>query len=745
MSRSLQNALLKTAEENSGSHCVSGCMYQVVPTIGADGKNLLHLLPIPKSSGNLNPLVQSQVISHALKGNAGKPVQVTFQSHISSSSTSASVQLPVFQPANTTKYVPTVDTSGKGRVTSLPPVSKVESHGAKIDGLTVHTFAIPPSTQNDSSYFMVNTPSLQVNVNSSILPSGHHSQIPAHAQVKSVPASSLPPSVQQKILGTATTSTSGTTSTSTTVQIPTITYVSPVNSVKNRVTKNYQNIYPKPVILNTSQIPPNVATETQLEGGQQSQAAPVKWIFQKNLHLPSLVPVKSSSNVSSKILNTFVGRKDLGYNTIDTPMLNTISSSGTPSISVPIKENALIMLKKKVYLLTKKGTRGLPSQNDQKNSVSSDTSLRKDSSQVVGSSLDTEIIKEVVNSVSGKTKSFQLETKSLSNSQTSSVANLRAEKNEKVEKPSFSVTNLHTMNQFTNCLKQINTGFTNPVFPAGFRTGHNAPRKGNVIQSIEKMCSSVDAATVTSQQCVFRDQESQTQYEMASILKKGTQERSNKKYSQESNIKASHLKNDAEFKKIFGLTKDLRVCLTRIPDHLGSRKGFDSFSSLEQSSSNKNAKFLIKKEERKQRFSKKRKAEAIKKMDYTKRRKTESASATGVNGADVASSQVLNSILPTSDVLQHNIVTSHSTTREDKRTEAEYCSHEKLEKGTLSSSISFEQSNYFSKTCTEDIFPMTPPELEETIRDEKIRRLKQILREKEAALEEIRKKMHQKK
>lgn len=131
-------------------------------------------------------------------------------------------------------------------------------------------------------------------------------------------------------------------------------------------------------------------------------------------------------------------------------------------------------------------------------------------------------------------------------------------------------------------------------------------------------------------------------------------------------------------------------------------------------------------------------------MDYTKRRKIKCVSDTVMNGTDVASSQLLSSILPTSDVSQHNIITSHSTTREDERTEAENCSPEKQEKGTFSSSTSFEQSNYFSKNYTDSIFPVTPPELEETIRDEKIRRLKQILREKEAALEEMRKKMHQK-
>lgn len=716
--------------------------------VGTDGKNLLQLLPIPKSSGNLTPVVQSPVASDALKGNTGNEVQVNFQAQISCSSTSTSVQLPIFQPANTTKYflTETVNGSEKGDITSagtgsfMTPVSKVESHGMKIDGLNMQTFAFAPSIQNDSSHFVVNTPTLPVNVNSSILPPGPHLQIPVHAEVKSIPESTLPPSVRQNIHATATRSPSGKIEAS---QIPTVIYVSPVKEVTNRVIKNFQTISPKPVILNTSKIPLNVATETPLKSGQHSETAQVKIIFQESLQpsIPSLVPLKSSNNVASKISKTFIVRKNLGDNTVNTPLLNTISSHGTQSISVPIKDNALVM-NGKVYLLNKEGIHGLPSQNDHPSSVSSGNPLRQDSSKVVSSSPDTEISKEP-NSALIQSKSSQLETKSLSNCQLASMTSLRAEKNQTLERPSFSMANPHTVNQCSNYHKQSKTVFTSPVFPNGFRTVQNSPRKGNLIQSIEKICTSVDAATVTSQQCVFRDQELQTQCEMASMLKKNTEERNNKKYSQGSNTKTSYLKSDAEFKKLFGLTKDLRVDLTRIPDCLGSRKGSDSFSSLMKSNSYKDAEFVVKEEEIKQSFPKKRKGKTIKKMEYTKRRRIKKSSDTVMNGTDVASSQLL-SISPTSDIPQHDIVTSQSTTREDKRTEVEHCSYEKQDKGTLSSSVSFDQSNYFNKSYTEDIFLVTPPELEETIRDEKIRRLKQIVREKEAALEEMRKKMHQK-
>lgn len=235
------------------------------------------------------------------------------------------------------------------------------------------------------------------------------------------------------------------------------------------------------------------------------------------------------------------------------------------------------------------------------------------------------------------------------------------------------------------------------------------------------------------------------QNEMASSLEKVTQERNDKKNSEGRSNKALCFKSDAELKKIFGVTKDVRVCLTRIPLRLGSGEGLESYSKLMKYDAYKATEFIVKEEEKKQNFDKKRKAKTSKMLvDHTKRKKTESAHDATVNGGtNVTSSQLDSSVLPTLDMSQ-NIIPSRSKASEEKRTELEHCTPENQEKGALSSDAAFEQNHSFNKNYTEDFFPMTPPELEETIRDEKIRRLKQMLREKEAALEEMRKKMHQK-
>lgn len=54
-----------------------------------------------------------------------------------------------------------------------------------------------------------------------------------------------------------------------------------------------------------------------------------------------------------------------------------------------------------------------------------------------------------------------------------------------------------------------------------------------------------------------------------------------------------------------------------------------------------------------------------------------------------------------------------------------------------------EATSVLEGSFRDDAFPVAPPDLDETIRDEKIKRLKQLLREREAALEEMRREMQQ--
>lgn len=54
-----------------------------------------------------------------------------------------------------------------------------------------------------------------------------------------------------------------------------------------------------------------------------------------------------------------------------------------------------------------------------------------------------------------------------------------------------------------------------------------------------------------------------------------------------------------------------------------------------------------------------------------------------------------------------------------------------------------DDTSVLEDSLSDDALPLTPPDLDETIRDEKIKRLKQLLRQREAALEEVRRKMQQ--
>uniref|UniRef100_A0A8C3S419 LRIF1 factor n=1 Tax=Chelydra serpentina TaxID=8475 RepID=A0A8C3S419_CHESE len=329
---------LPAAAEKYG--CIAGCMYQVVQTTGPDGKNLLKLLPISKSSGNFMPLVQSSIVPDTANGNISSPVHFTFKTQIANSTTSSSVKIPVFKSTNPGKIILTRTLDKQENVSVIPekeslsskPVSNVQSNSVSADRLSLQNVAVSTSSnQSNTAYVLVNTKSLPVTVKSPVLPSGHHLQIPAHAEVKSVPASSLPPTVQQKILAAAATNASGAAEATKT---PTVIYVSPVNTVKTVVPKRLQTICPKPV---TESSVPTVGTSD----GQQRQQTPMKWVVQENSQasIPYLVPVKSSNNMASKILKTLADMKNVEKNAANILPICSNSPSGSQTIT-PIKDNS---------------------------------------------------------------------------------------------------------------------------------------------------------------------------------------------------------------------------------------------------------------------------------------------------------------------------------------------------------------------------------------------------------------------
>ncbi|XP_030417018.1 ligand-dependent nuclear receptor-interacting factor 1 isoform X1 [Gopherus evgoodei] len=754
-------------EEGPGSaaQCIAGCMYQVVQTTGPDGKNLLKLLPISKSSGNFMPLVQSSVVPDTAKGNVSSPVHFTFKTQIASSTTSSSVKIPVFKSTNPGKIILTRTLDKQENLSVNPekeslttkPVSNVQSNSVSVDRLSLQNVAVSTSSnQSNTAYVLVNTKSLPVTVKSPVLPSGHHLQIPAHAEVKSVPASSLPPTVQQKILAAAATNASGAAEATKT---PTVIYVSPVNTVKTVVPKRLQTICPKPVtevseslILTTAQttvkssVPP-VGTSD----GQQRQQTPMKWVVQENSQasIPYLIPVKSSNNMASKILKTLADMKNVEKNSANILPICSNSPSGSQTIT-PIKDNALVMYNGKVYLLTKRGSDVLSAQIDQQASPGTDAPFKKDTSQL--------ITNKVVNLVLSKNKGMTLTQKDPKPSiNTELVPQPDLRKN---LKPAPALLATPHVNQHI-----ITTNQCRPLSTTGGISNEVNPVKKMVMDenmhcnSKEKSHSPKAATAVTpqsKQHYAFSEEEQKIQNEKVCSSKKATEI----KHKRE-----PHWKQYLELRKKFGLFKEERVYLNRIPFRtppagseasVCSRNNFkknnDSWSAspqemaitAKQQDHGEEEKIIVDLE---QDLTKKRKAKLSPVPENGKRRKMMVKSAINPSVENNSTSSVIlnKRISSTPVLLQQKNSTSSIGSSLGKNSEQDPCVQDNQVQDTCCSALvsSKDDVSTSESSFRDDAFPLTPPDLDETIRDEKIKRLKRLLRERAAALEEMRKKMQQ--
>ncbi|NWV21470.1 LRIF1 factor, partial [Origma solitaria] len=749
---------------------IAGCIYRVLQTTGPDGKNLLKLLPISKPSGNFVPIVQSPAMPNNSNANTSSPVHLTFKTQLGNTAAPSSVKIPVFQPPNPGKIIltRTLDKqksvrAGSEKGSVIPSAAaKAQSSCVSTDGVSLQDVAVTSSShQSSTTYMVVNTKPLPSTVKSPVLPSGHHLQIPADAEVKSVPASLLPPAIQQKILAAAATSVSGGADGTKT---PTVIYVSPVNTVKTSqvLPKHLQSFCSKPamegsktLIVTAAQKESGSSSEQVTSEGQQCQQTPMKWIVQETATLSAacLIPVKSSNNVASKILKTLSDTKNVDVNAANILPLCSNGPGGSQTKITPLKDNALVMYNGKVYLLTKRGSDVLSALADKQTSSSSDASLKKETPKRIDSTEVNKITSKVVNLVLSKSKGVvlsQKDPKPCTISKNLSPVGLRSY----LKSTPAALVTPSANQQDPTVIQRQSLPFTESVLCSGVIPVPEAGTQESVWQSGKDMSHSPSAAGAVLPQA---KQESAVIEDWPKIQCE--------KMDSPGKVQVKHpeqprWKQYLELRKKFGLFKEERVYLTRIPlrascenpeetvcssDSLERENDSFSSSSLDVEITNhhqecvKEEKMIVDMEED---LTRKRKIKSSALSDSCKRRRTSIKSATSPSlEITSSSSSTLNrSISPAPASPQPSVPTSSigvSQGRDSQQNTFPWHSDATLTRTSVFVT-SEEDASVLEGSFRDDAFPVAPPDLDETIRDEKIKRLKQLLREREAALEEMR-------
>ncbi|NXK67798.1 LRIF1 factor, partial [Sylvietta virens] len=749
---------------------IAGCMYRVVQTTGSDGKNLLKLLPICKTSGSFVPIVQSPVMPNNSNASVSSPVHLTFKTQLGNTAAPSSVKIPIFQPPNPGKIIltRTLDKQESARAgsekESLVPsaAANAQSSCVPTDGASLQNVAITSSShQSSTTYMVVNTKPLPVTVKSPVLPSGHHLQIPADAEVKSVPASLLPPAIQQKILAAAATSVSGGADST---KMPTVIYVSPVNTVKTSqvLPKRLQSFCPKSatevsktLIVTAAQKGSGSSPEPVTSEGQQCQQTPMKWIVQETAPLSAacLIPVKSSNNVASKILKTLSDTKNVEVNPANILPLCSNGPGGSQTKITPLKDNALVMYNGKVYLLTKRGSDVLSAQADKHTSSSSDTLLEKETSKQIDSAEVNKITSKVVNLVLLKSKGVVLSQKdpkpSCTVSKNSSPVGLR---NDLKSAPADLLTPSANQ-QDPTVIQRQSLPFTKSVSCSGVIPVPAVSMQESVWQNGKDMSHSPRAAGAelpqANQECAVSTEWPKIQCEKMDSLGKVIQIK---------HQKHPHWRQYLELRKKFGLFKEERVYLMRMPlrafcenpeervcSSLERKNDSCSSSSLDVEIMShhqecvEEEKVIVDLEED---LTRKRKIKSSPLSDSGKRRRTliKSATSPSLETTSSSSSALNRSVSPPPASPQPNVPTGSVSVSRGRDLEQDTCPRcsDTTYPGISVLVTSEEDTSILEGSFRDDAFPVAPPDLDETIRDEKIKRLKQLLREREAALEEMR-------
>ncbi|KFO59861.1 Ligand-dependent nuclear receptor-interacting factor 1, partial [Corvus brachyrhynchos] len=469
--------------------------------------------------------------------------------------------------------------------------------------------------------------------------------------------------------------------------------------------------------------------------GQQCQQTPMKWIVQETAPLSAacLIPVKSSNNVASKILKTLSDTKNVEVNPANILPLCSNGPGGSQTKIAPLKDNALVMYNGKVYLLTKRGSDVLSAQADKQTSSSSDASLKKETPKRIGSAEVNKITSKVVNLVLSKSKGVvlsQKDPKPCTVSKNSSPVGLR---NDLKSTPAALLTPSASQ-QDSSVMQRQSLPFTKSVSCSGATPVAAVGVQEGVCQSGKDLSHSPRAAAPVVIDGSLT----------ASVFQIQCQKMDSPgKVIQIKHQEHPHWKQYLELRKKFGLFKEERVYLTRIPlravcenpeervcstDAQFNRSEFCLFLTVQ---------ITVDLEED---LTRKRKSSPL--LDSGKRRRTSIKSATSLSLEITSSgSSALNrSVSPPPAPPEPSVPTGSAGASRGRDSEQDTFPRysDTTQPGISVLVTSEEDTSVLEGSFRDDAFPVAPPDLDETIRDEKIKRLEQLLREREAALEEMR-------
>ncbi|XP_024231233.2 uncharacterized protein lrif1 [Oncorhynchus tshawytscha] len=336
----------KTMASQGACRSGTGVFYQAMPAVGTDGRNVMKLIPVQKVNGQF---VRSPTST---------------MKDISEPQRDLTLDVPSISKINMSTLGPTARGQSVNKrsfymSTSQNPTNLTGIYKSVSIQTPIVTTKVAQSALSLTSpeLTLLNKDQLPVTVKSPALPNGQYLQIPPNAQVKTLPASALPPAIKRQIFTSSTSCASNS-------NLPMVLYVSPVQTMKPGGTPLCPTFQKAPLSL--SRLPrPSGQTHSKCSSSGSTPCSttakdgkrpvtPIKWVIEEADGSPAqcLVPVNSSS-MTSDILKTLAEMEKATKPCENTAKKCSPSQESQTRIGQE-KDNALVMYNGKVYFVAKK-------------------------------------------------------------------------------------------------------------------------------------------------------------------------------------------------------------------------------------------------------------------------------------------------------------------------------------------------------------------------------------------------------